>query len=99
MSSPACKPRENLEDGEWGSENVMMTDDQINELAKHKPGLGHTHQRSHLLPPSRARVSVGHLPRAQWSSLTLTSSKILPVWMDFMFSFISFYMTIPLNIE
>ena len=100
VSSPACEPCKDLDDAEWGSENVMMTNDQINELVKHKPGLGHIHQRCHhLLPLSRARVSGGPLPRAQGSSMTLTSSKTLPVWMDFIFGFISFYMTISLNIE
>ena len=92
MKSPACEPCEDLDDAEWGPENVTMTDDQINDLVKHKPGLGHIHQRyHHLLLLSRARVSGGPFPRAKGSSLTLTSSKILPLWMDFIFSFISFY--------
>ena len=91
-------------DAERGSENVTMTNNQINELVKDKPDLGHIHQRSSFVPPSRARVSGGHLPEAQGSSLTLTSSKTLTAWVDFIFSFISFYtwshfVTIPLWTE
>ena len=48
----------------WNTANVMMTNNQINELVKHKPGLGHIHQRSSSSPSFQRQSFRGTFTRS-----------------------------------